>query len=503
MNKLAKAVLTLTSFSVLDRFLGFVFKIYLSREMGATDLGLYQVALSFFFVLMTLTTSGLPLVTGKMTAAMDAKGEHAKTHALTAAALLINGIVTVLLVGLVFALQVPLTAMSSPESMELLFLLLPGLFFCAVAAAVRGYFWGKEQYTALSVIELLEQIVRILLCVGLFLCGMGKTFAATLSLTVAVGFSAVLTVVYYFKKGGKLRSPRGQLKPLFVTSAPISVLRASSSLVNSLLAVTVPFLFMSCGMSSDEALAMFGATVGMAMPLLFLPITVIGSLSYALIPTLAKADAEGNVKEVRRQVETAIKFSVIVSTLFIPLFFGVGLPAGVMLYGNEEAGKFLQMGAFLLLPIALESIVSSMMNSLGMERKGFVNYAIGTAAMFAVAFAFYGHFSSEVLCLSYGLSLVLSTVLDLICIKRKTGISLDFFKTVGACLALSVPCSFLAKWTYRILFLPDLAAVPIAALLGCGSLLLLFGVFGFLDTYLAHGRRKRNKPMRRRFGKAH
>ena len=52
MNKLAKAVFTLTSFSVLDRVLGFIFKIYLSREMGAAALGVYQVALSFFFVLI-------------------------------------------------------------------------------------------------------------------------------------------------------------------------------------------------------------------------------------------------------------------------------------------------------------------------------------------------------------------------------------------------------------------------------------------------------------------
>lgn len=494
MNKLAKAVLTLTSFTVLDRFLGFLFKIYLSREMGATALGIYQVALSFFFVLMTLTTSGLPLVAGKMTAAYEAKGETKKSHSLISACLVINCIISFVLIGLVFALQVPLAYVTPGESMTVLFILLPGLLFCAIAAAVRGHFWGKEQYTALSVIELLEQIVRILLCVVLFLCGMGKTFAAALSLTVAVTFSGVLTVVYYKVKGGKFPSPKGQLRPLIETSAPISALRAVSSLVNSLLAVVVPFLFAASGMSGDESLAMFGATVGMAMPLLYLPITIIGSLSYALIPTLSKADAEGNVKEVRRQVETAIKFSVVVASLFIPLFYGVGRAAGVLLFNNEVAGDFLQLGGVLLVPIALESITSSMMNSLGMEKQGFINYVIGTVVMFGVAFAFYGHFSPAVLCLAQFVSLTLSTVLDIICIKRKTGMSLGFIKTILGCFALAVPCAFLAKWTYSLIgFMPELLSVIISAIVGCGFLLLLFGVFGLLGVNVAKGRRKKRK----------
>lgn len=494
MNKLAKAVLTLTSFTVLDRFLGFLFKIYLSREMGATDLGIYQVALSFFFVLMTLTTSGLPLVSGKMTAAYDAKGEVKKSHALISAGLLVNILISALLIGLVFAFQAPLTRVTSAESMTVLFILLPGLLFCAVAAAVRGHFWGKEKYTALSVIELLEQIVRISMCVVLFLCGMGKTFAAALSLTVAVTFSGVLTVIYYKIKGGKFPSPKGQLRPLIETSAPISALRASSSLVNSLLAIAVPFLFAASGMSGDDALGMFGATIGMAMPLLYLPITVIGSLSYALIPTLSKADAEGNAREVRRQVETATKFSVVISALFIPLFFGVGKAAGVLLFDNEVAGDFLQMGGVLLIPIALESITSSMMNSLGMEKQGFVNYLIGTAAMFGVAFAFYGHFSPAVLCLSWGVSLTLSTVLDIICIRKKTGMSLGFIKTILQCVALALPCAFLAKWSFSILaFMPQILAAIVAAALGCGFLFLLYGAFDLLGFHIAKGRRKKTK----------
>ena len=53
-KNLLSAVLILSVFSFIDRGLGFVFKIYLSRELGASAVGVYQVAVSLFLVLLSL-----------------------------------------------------------------------------------------------------------------------------------------------------------------------------------------------------------------------------------------------------------------------------------------------------------------------------------------------------------------------------------------------------------------------------------------------------------------
>ena len=65
----------ITVFNALDRALGFLFRIYLSREMGAESMGVYQVASSVFMALLTFITSGIPLVVSKSTA----KAERTKT----------------------------------------------------------------------------------------------------------------------------------------------------------------------------------------------------------------------------------------------------------------------------------------------------------------------------------------------------------------------------------------------------------------------------------------
>ena len=67
-SDIIKAVALITLFSFLTRILGFVFRIYLSWEMGAEMLGIYQVALSIIGVLMMLVSSGLPLSLSKFTA---------------------------------------------------------------------------------------------------------------------------------------------------------------------------------------------------------------------------------------------------------------------------------------------------------------------------------------------------------------------------------------------------------------------------------------------------
>jgi O-antigen/teichoic acid export membrane protein len=62
MNKLFKAMFCVTFFSICTRALGFLLKIYLSRELGSVLLGNYQVTMSIFGVLMTLLSSGIPVV---------------------------------------------------------------------------------------------------------------------------------------------------------------------------------------------------------------------------------------------------------------------------------------------------------------------------------------------------------------------------------------------------------------------------------------------------------
>lgn len=498
MNKVAKAVFTLTAFSMAERILGFFFKVYLSRELGATALGTYQVALSFFFVLMAVTTSGLPLVTGKLTAAYDVTGMKKNSSSLVSAGIIISTVVSVVLCGIILLMQGVLkNMMASGDSVYVLLIFLPALIFGSVGTAFRGSLWGREKYFAVSLIELVEQIVRVILCITLFFVGVGKLEAAAISLVIATFANALLCCVFYFICGGRLSSPRGQFKLLIKSSAPISGLKTASSFVNSIMSVVVPMLFVASGMSNDAALANYGAAVGMALPLMYLPVTVVGALAYTLVPSISKALARGDKKDVRKQVDSAVSFSIVIAAIFIPVFFALGEPLGNLVFKSAEAGHFLKLGGILLIPLSLESIVSSMMNSLGLELRGFFNSMIGSALMFGIMFCFYGNFTIDVLFWSLFASLVLSTVLDIICVKKKTGASLGFIKTILLSAAISYPCICLCRWTYSLLSLmpalAGLAGIAVAGVIGTSMFLLLASVFGLVNIKFIFSKTRKTK----------
>ncbi|MBR2988522.1 MAG: oligosaccharide flippase family protein [Clostridia bacterium] len=434
-NSFYSAVLTLSIFTVIDRFLGFGFKIYLSRVLGASALGVYSVAFSFFMVLLTATTSGIPLVVSKLTAR---KNNDKKSSGVVSASLIIGLVISVIAVAVAFLPVINIDG----RSKILLYILLPGLFFSAIYSSFRGSLWGQKRYFAVSIVEIIEQVCRIIACVILFIVGVDKLVSTAVSLPIGCFCSAVTVSFIYFLSGGKLSSPKGEIKPLLRSSLPITVSRMASSLVGSLTAVIVPFLLTTAGASENQALALYGSGVGMALPLLYIPITLVGSLAFALIPTVSQSYGEKNFGSVNRQISNAVVFSVVIAGAFAPIYSVLGEQIGTFVYDDVISGYFLSKASWTLVPLVIESLTSSVMNSLDLEKNGFVNYLIGSLASFIFMLSHYGSFDIFVVPTALGIGWAISSVLHIISISKRTGLGVKFWgKCVISCLLIFPTCT--------------------------------------------------------------
>lgn len=492
---MTKAVLTMTAFTFVERTLGFLFKIYLSREIGAVGMGIYSVALSFFFVLVTLLTSGIPLVVSKKTAT-----NKAESGGVCSAALIFELITALVVCLLVVIFQKPIGSLfAESQSMTLVIVMLPALVFSGVYSAFRGVLWGEKRFTTVSAVELIEQVARIVGCVVLFTVFSNKTVAVAWSMSVACFVSALAVALFYFCGKRKLQSPKTHLKPLIATSVPITLSRTTSSINNYIIAIAMPFLLMSSGLNSEQSMYVFGSCVGMALPLLYLPITVVGSLAFVMIPTLSEAYAAKDKKSMCRQIENALSFSIIIAAIVLPAYYALGEPLGTFIYNNTDAGIFLKKSAWLLLPLAFENIASSMLNSLDLEKKSLINYLIGAATMYVICFAFYSRFDMDVFIFAFGGSLIVSSVLDVIDIKRRTGFKLKFFRPLVICLACSYPAWLFTHYVFTMI--PGRVLPIIVAGIGgvCFSALaaVIFGAVDF-DVTLSKKQKKRNR-LRKKF----
>ncbi len=490
---MAKAVMTLTAFTVAERTLGFLFKIYLSREIGAVGMGIYSVALSFFFVLLTLLTSGVPLVVSKLTAK-----DRSTSGKVCSAALIFELIVSLAVCAAVLILQKPIGALfADGQSMTLVLIMLPALVFSGVYSAFRGVLWGEKKFTTVSVVELIEQVARIVCCVVLFFTFKDKIKAVALSMSAACLVSAIACMIFYFCGKRKLQSPKTHLRPLITTSLPITLSRTTSSVNNYVTAIAVPFLLMASGLNTEQSMYVFGSCVGMALPLLYLPITVVGSLAFVMIPTLSEAYAKGDKPSMQRQIENALSFSVIIAAIVLPAYLALGGALGTFIYNNTDAGMFLKKSAWLLIPLSFENIASSMLNSLDLEKKSLINYLIGAGVMYAVCFCFYSRFDMDVYMIAFGVSLIVSSTLDVIDIKRRTGIKLTFFRPLLVCLSAAYPAWLFTSYVHALI--PGTVAPIIVAGIGgvCFSSLaaVVFGAIEF-DVNVTKKRRgaRINRP---------
>ena len=452
MKKLLKALLILTSFSVLTRALGFLFRIFLSRLIGAEGLGIYQISFSVYMVLETFIASGLPLIVSKITSSIEIEKNKNKEHNLVSTALLI-GVITSLIVCLIVLLFKNIFGLifTDKRCLNILITLLPALVFSSVYSILRGNLWGHRKYFLVSLTEFLEQLIRIIICVlfvSFFYSVFDGALAASYSFIISCFISSLLVLFFYFKIGGRFTKPKGFLKPVVKGALPISLVKVISSLLMPIISIIIPIQLVSIGYSNQQALSVFGIAMGMTFPLLYIPSTLISSLSMTLIPDLSSAASTNNSFEINKKINFSVKFSYFVSFLFVPLFFALGEPIGKFLYNNIQSGLFLSYASWVVIPICLSGITVSCLNALNLEVKGFINYGIG--ALFLISSILLLTKKIGILSLVWGMGLCLSiaSLLNIKMLNKKLNNNFFHFSYLSKLIISSIPCSLMAKWTF-------------------------------------------------------
>ncbi len=487
MKSLFKAVALLTFFSLLARIAGFLFRIYLSRTIGTEQLGVYQIAFSVFIVILTIVSSGLPLTISKLTAKYTAENKKDKIHGSVSAALII-GIITSIVICLVLIIfnKVLGLIFTDTRCIQILIVLLPSAVFSAVYAVLRGVLWGHNKYFAVSLVEFGEQLSRIIICMfalSILFEATEGAYVAGASLSIACLLSMIAIIIIYFKTGGRLKSPKGCYKEVIKSSVPITGIRIATSLIQPIIAILLPMRMVSAGYTNEYALSQFGIAMGMTFPLLFLPTTLIGSLSLALIPDLASALALNNHKHVEERARNAIIFSFFISALCVPVFISLGVPLCEFVFNNTQAGIYLKNAAILMVPLSITNITSSILNSLGLEVKTFKNYMFGAAFLLLSIWFLPKYIAANSLIIGMGLCTSIPSVLNIIKIMKVTKSKKGYLKPIILLLVFILPVSLLTSNCYSLLIkvFPSLVALILCGMICTLSYATLCEVFSVVE----------------------
>ena len=487
MKSIFKTVFIITGFAIITRLLGFIFRIYLSRMLGAEALGLYQVSLSVFMVLLTIITSGLPLVISKLSAKFFTKKDSESEGKLVSASLIISLITSFILIAVVLIFKNLFSLLFTDDwCYPILVVMLPAVLFSGVYNVFRGAMWGRSNYFGYCITELFEQIVRITLCIFMLTFGflsLSPSMSAALSLSIACFFSMILSVVLYFLYGGRLKKPGKIYKEVLKTSTPITAVRFLSSLVQPIIALIIPARLIACGYTTAQAMSIYGIAIGMTMPLLFIPITLVGSLSTALIPELSASVCTDDTKNINSKITSSLIFTLFIAFLMVPLFIGAGENIGQFFFGNVTSGALLSSSAWIAVPMAVTTITSSMLNALGMEVKSFINYLVGSVFLFVSIWFLPALIGIKSLIVGMGLCVTATSVLNILMIKRKLKIKLGIVKPLCLMTIFSLPTSALTFFVTNLLegVLPLFFNLAVSCSLGAIMFVLLCGIFNLIN----------------------
>ena len=483
MKTLGKAVTLITSFSILTRLLGFMFRIFMSRTIDAESIGIYQVAFSVFMIFVTIVSSGLPLIISRMTASYRVKNDKKSTGKLISSALILAISVSVMLCLVVLLFKNIFAKLFTDETcIMLLIVLMPGVIFSAIYSVFRGALWGKDNYFALCISELFEQIVRIVAFVVL----LGSSFSflsgelsLAWSMTIACFLSAIFVAVLFFVYGGKLGKPGKIGFEVLKKASPITGVRLIGSLIMPLLAIIIPLRLVAVGYTQSQAMSLYGIAIGMTYPLLFIPSTLIGSLAMALIPDIAMAKEKGNLEHIQERVQSSIFFSLLVSFMIVPLFMALGENIGVFFYNNALSGSLLSLSAWIMVPMGITNITSAILNSVGLEIRSFLNYFIGSIGMIVAVLVLPGIMGINAFAWGMGVCTGITSLLNCRMIRKKIGVKVKILIPILKFIIVSVFTLAIVSFVGSLLSfcLPNFFVICLAGGLGTFCFVLLCEVF--------------------------
>ena len=471
---MVKAFALVTAVSAATRLMSFFFKIYLSRELGAEILGLYQIALSVLGLMSCVGSSGVPVTLSRLSAENDALGRRRDSDALTTLCILASGgaALALTLASLAFPSVVE-KLFSDPRCVPVFYACLPMLMTTSVYATLRGRFWGERNYGVFAATELLDEIAKIVLSV-LFITALGVTADAPVAYAYALVAGDVIVVavlcVCYFASGAKASRPQ------------LTAARLTGSAIGTLNSLMLPALLVSlCGLTTAEATAEFGRASGMVMPLLFTPSSLTGSLAVVLIPELASMSASGSRDAVERTSAMAVKFAAAVSAFFFVIFCACGVPIGTLLYHDAVAGKYLSAASAAMIPMCVNGICASVLNSLGHEKATFAVGTVGALLLAALMAALVGSCGIYAYFIAILVSHTLSLGAYLFLMHRHAGLTVKTTLSVAALIAFgSLAALSLSQLAAALSALPTaaiVAAIGAAALLLCAAFVGATGIF--------------------------
>ena len=300
-KKIFKGSFILGAGAFLSKLIGAVYRIPLTRIIGAEGLGLYQLVFPVYTLLLDFSGAGATNAIAKLIGESK-EGVGDNSGKILKASLLTFGIIGLFFTVITLILSETISAFQGNSDVALAYKTLsPSVFLVCLISCFRGYFQGKTKTVPTAVSQIAEQIVKLCLGLTFSYIFMPDIIKAVSALTLAITVSELISLIYlivtyalYKRKSGflspvKINGTEYRLlaKRIFVISIPVTL----TGMLLPLSKVADSFIIVNClSVYSENATAQYGILSGAVYTVIGLPVAVCYGISAVAVPCVARSE---------------------------------------------------------------------------------------------------------------------------------------------------------------------------------------------------------------------
>ncbi len=462
--------LILTVATTIVRIVGMLFRIYLANTLGAEGIGLYQLILSIYMLMVTLATSGIRVAVSRLISE-----ELAIRNYSNAKKVLNQSVMLSLFTGFAsafilyyFAGYMGSNILNDERTTLALLYLVPSLPLIAVSNCYKGYFYAVGKITKPAIIQVTEQLVRILVIFAIIDNFLPKGLeygcaAVAIGMTAEELFSLVLTWFFYiFEKKPFKRSnakPNNMIFKILGIALPLSATSYLNAILRTVENTMIPARLLIYGLSSETAMSLFGMIKGMVLPILFFPSSFLTSLSSILIPSVAGDNASSNERRVSDTLSKVLHFTAISGILVVAVFVAFPKEIAVAVYNDSQVGIMIKIISYVCPFMYLNMVISSMLNALGEQMISFKVNIIESVLKISIVYFLIPIYGFNAYLFALFLTTILNTILYLARLLQVSCIVFDISNWIFKPVASGAAAGFLSRFLYNMFILNSSSSI--------------------------------------------
>ncbi len=450
-SKFLKGTLLLSAAGVIVKLLGAVYRIPIVSIIGDEGMSYYQTAYPIYSLLLTVSTTGLPVAVAKMISERVSLEDYINADRIfkfTAGIMIFLGAATAFSVFL-FADKFS-EFIKNPGVYYSLIALIPALLVSPVLSSFRGFFQGRQNMLPTAISQVSEQVGRVIL--GLFfaviLLPKGIAMAAGgASLGGSLGaVFGILTMIFYYlrrkpqtdkeilsSKHKRIFSNREIFRTLILIAVPITLGAAILPLTDSVDAMIFPSRLGACGFTLEEANKLHGNLKGMAQTLINFPLMFLYAVSVSLVPSISETVALEDDEKKKTLISSGFRLSSVFSFPCAAGLCALAFPiihllyAGVSISSQRSAGSLLSVSAFQLIFLGIIQTSAAILQGIGHPIVPAFNMLIGAAIKMILSYLLMGIREINI----YGMSIsslvcfFVVALLDLRSVEKFSGVRVE------------------------------------------------------------------------------